>query len=371
MRVVDVAVWYGPKSGGIRTYLEEKARYARETGNFEHHYLVPARRDAVFHSRHDLRAPLPIGNNGYRLWANSDRVCARLEALQPDVIVLHEPWAYPRQVSALGRHWGASIVGVLHTEPSSFGMSLGLGRGGALGDVVGKRLARTRFADMDVVMCPWPEKAAWLGRPLAKLRLGLDTQFFAFGPQPADDPHRIMYVGRFSPEKQPEIVIDALRLGPPEWTLDMVGHGPVGALLRRRAIKLGVGDRVRFLPFETDRARLGDRYARAGVVVLPGRRETGGFAALEAMATGTPVVVADSTPLGQRIAAPAGLPFQAGDPEGLAAAIAATLAFDRGEAARAARASARTADARQVFDREFALYTSLRATAAAGAAVRA
>ena len=42
--VADVALFYGERSGGIRTYLDEKARLRRQNGAFEHHVMVPAAR---------------------------------------------------------------------------------------------------------------------------------------------------------------------------------------------------------------------------------------------------------------------------------------------------------------------------------------
>ena len=41
LRVVDVALFYGERSGGIRTYLDAKAAYAARTGAFEHRLVVP------------------------------------------------------------------------------------------------------------------------------------------------------------------------------------------------------------------------------------------------------------------------------------------------------------------------------------------
>jgi hypothetical protein len=34
LRITDVAIFYGERSGGIRTYLEAKAAYAARTGAF-------------------------------------------------------------------------------------------------------------------------------------------------------------------------------------------------------------------------------------------------------------------------------------------------------------------------------------------------
>jgi cytosine/adenosine deaminase-related metal-dependent hydrolase len=43
LRVADVALFYGERSGGIRTYLREKAAYAGRSRDFEHHVVVPGR----------------------------------------------------------------------------------------------------------------------------------------------------------------------------------------------------------------------------------------------------------------------------------------------------------------------------------------
>ena len=52
--VCDVALFYAERSGGIRTYLNEKARYARITGAFEHHLVIPGRRRLDAGGRHEL-----------------------------------------------------------------------------------------------------------------------------------------------------------------------------------------------------------------------------------------------------------------------------------------------------------------------------
>ena len=39
--VADVAMFYGERSGGIRTYLNEKTRFAAGHAGFEHHVIVP------------------------------------------------------------------------------------------------------------------------------------------------------------------------------------------------------------------------------------------------------------------------------------------------------------------------------------------
>jgi hypothetical protein len=52
--VCDVALFYAERSGGIRTYLNEKARFARITGAFEHHLMIPGKRRLHAGGRHEL-----------------------------------------------------------------------------------------------------------------------------------------------------------------------------------------------------------------------------------------------------------------------------------------------------------------------------
>ena len=43
--VCDIAMFYAARSGGIRTYLDEKRRFAALSRAFEHHLVVPGRRE--------------------------------------------------------------------------------------------------------------------------------------------------------------------------------------------------------------------------------------------------------------------------------------------------------------------------------------
>ncbi|MBV8954559.1 MAG: hypothetical protein JO179_10500, partial [Solirubrobacterales bacterium] len=70
LRIVDVALFYGERSGGIRTYLEAKAAYAAHTGAFEHHLVVPGRPALLAGScehRHEQRSLRLAASNGYRI----------------------------------------------------------------------------------------------------------------------------------------------------------------------------------------------------------------------------------------------------------------------------------------------------------------
>jgi alpha-1,6-mannosyltransferase len=89
LRIADVALFYGERSGGIRTYLEAKAQFARRTGAFEHHLVVPgpaANADGGYTQsepgRHEQRLLQPATSNGYRIPLSGSGPQATLRALE-------------------------------------------------------------------------------------------------------------------------------------------------------------------------------------------------------------------------------------------------------------------------------------------------
>jgi len=71
--------------------------------------------------------------------------------------------------------------------------------------------------------------------------------------------------------------------------LVLVGDGPSRRSLRRTP----GGQRAVWLPFERDREKLAWLYAAVDVCISPGSLETFGLSAIEALASGTPVLSAD------------------------------------------------------------------------------
>lgn len=99
----------------------------------------------------------------------------------------------------------------------------------------------------------------------------------------------IAVIGRLSPEKGVDVLLDALARieGEPSPYAVVVGEGPERAELQGRAERLGVADRVCFAGHTPTP---GDYLLAADVVVLPSRSEGIPNVALEAMALGKPLV---------------------------------------------------------------------------------
>lgn len=118
----------------------------------------------------------------------------------------------------------------------------------------------------------------------------------------ADEP-LVFYIGRLVYEKGADLLVEAAPLvlaKVPNARFVLAGAGPMRERLERRIAELGLGDRVRLIGFvsDADRDRL---YVVADCCVFPSRYEPFGMVALEGMAAGTPVVVADVGGLGTAV----------------------------------------------------------------------
>jgi glycosyltransferase involved in cell wall biosynthesis len=103
----------------------------------------------------------------------------------------------------------------------------------------------------------------------------------------------VLLVGRIVPHKGVEHFVEAARYLPDVAFL-VAGEGSSLEAMKRLAASFDVADRVRFLG-RVSQENLTKLYAACDVFVLPSvsRLEAFGIVALEAMATGKPVVVAD------------------------------------------------------------------------------
>jgi len=171
----------------------------------------------------------------------------------------------------------------------------------------------------------WAQSSVSLGRHDARAVLGLP------GSEPV-----IGWVGRLSPEKGPDLFIEALSRVP--WQASVVGDGRLGGTLRRLAEDLGVSDRLRWHGLVSSAGRLLGAF---DLLVLSSRTEGTPLVLFEAMEAGVPIVatsvggVPDVLGTGEAILVPPD------DPDRLAEAIRQVFDDPSAAAARAARARAR------------------------------
>lgn len=148
-------------------------------------------------------------------------------------------------------------------------------------------------------------------RAAAKAELGLEQNPF------------VLYVGRLSPEKNPEGLVVAWRKARnsalPEWRLILVGDGPLRETL---AAKIELEDLVGNVLLVGQRSDVQRWMAAADVYVLPSEREGLSNALLESMASSLPVVATRVSGVTEVVEKPgAGVVVEVGDMSALSDAL--------------------------------------------------
>lgn len=302
MRIVRLANFVHPRSGGLRTALRALGEGYVAAGH-EPVLIVPGERAADEQTPAGrvitIRGTAVPFLGGYRVVLGRRRIARLLDDLAPDRLEVSDRFTL-RWTGAWARR--RSIPAVMVSHESLYGLLGVVGLGGAPRRWLADRLNARTAAQYGTVVCTtaWAaEEFERLGRgTVVRVPLGVDLDFFHPGRRdPAlrsryatPDQVLIVHCGRLSPEKRPDRSIDALaalRSTGVDAVLVVAGDGPLRAALTTRSAGLP----VRFVDFISDKDTLAALLASADVVVAPGPIETFGLAALEAMACGTPVVV--------------------------------------------------------------------------------
>jgi glycosyltransferase involved in cell wall biosynthesis len=185
---------------------------------------------------------------------------------------------------------------------------------------------------------------------------GVDPRFRADGPRPAGD--YALVVGALQKRKDPQAAIEALALlGNGKLRLVFAGPDRGGrAEAERAAERVGLRDRVDFRGY-VSQDELAELYRGAACLVFPSRYEGFGLPALEAMASGTPVVATTAGALPE-VAGDAAILVGERDPVAIAGGIERALA-DRDRLVRAGLERARLYTWAETARRTLAVYREL------------
>jgi glycosyltransferase involved in cell wall biosynthesis len=171
--------------------------------------------------------------------------------------------------------------------------------------------------------------AAGIDRPVRVHRTGIDRSRFGTVDRAAARARLrvtgqlVVSLGALIPRKGHRIVLDAVA-ALPGVQLWIVGGGPDHALLAARIAELGVGDRVR-LCGSMPHGDLPDLLATADVMALASASEGLANAWVEALASGTPIVIPDAGAAREVVTEPAAGRIVARDAAAVAQGIAAVL----------------------------------------------
>jgi alpha-1,6-mannosyltransferase len=361
LRIVRLANYVGPRSGGMRTALRELGSGYLKAGH-EPVLIVPGPRDedeVTAQGRVITRQGLLVPwTGGYRAMLPRRSLKTLLAELDPDRIEVSDRttlrwtgrWARQHGVPAvMVSH--ESLTGLFSLPADVSGMSRWRSRLlGRLARGLADDLNRRSVRDYQRIVCTTNWAAAEfqrIGTPnLTRIPLGVDLDLFS--PERFSETVRADYARptqtllvtcvRLSVEKKPHrslVALERLRAYGIDAVLVIAGDGPLRGRLERIARRKRLP--VTFTGFIHDPKALATLLACADVVVAPGPVETFGLAALEALACGTPVVVSADSALPEVVGA-AGV---AVDGEDFADGVRAVLRRPAAQRRAAARARAR------------------------------
>lgn len=323
MRVLHLAKYYWPRSGGVERVVKNLAEGTAALGHeaevlaVETRWQYTGRGKGSRRHRTNVTKAFSFGSLGLQELAPGYLTGTWKRA---DIIHLHHPHALADVVSLL-RLSRAPIVVTQHaSEPRSSR----------------RWLARRALARSEAVVVPSRAHVALCSElegfesKIDIIPFGIDeTRWMDVPEAPGRQPARALFIGRLERYKGVDVLLRALARTS-DIELDIVGHGPEGPRLKTLAKALELTDRVRWFgeyPDEDLPVRMGE----ADFVVLPSVTvsEMFGLVPIEAMAAARPVITTD-LPSGVKevnVAGETGFVVPLRDVSGLAEAMR-TLAGD-------------------------------------------
>ncbi|HCW89842.1 MAG TPA: glycoside hydrolase [Marinobacter sp.] len=319
MRIADITMFHAPVSGGVKTYLNAKRRFIDAHSDITHDLLVPGARSRQEQTVHYVASPpLPFGQ-GYRFPLRRKVWRDTLLELQPDIIEAGDPYVTAWAALEAGHRLKVPVVGFYHSDvPRLMGTLFG-----RWATPLAEAYVRRLYRRFDRVLVPSRYMVEGLRRTgldnvhLQPLGVDLDT----FHPGRRDsglrdrlgltgDTRLLVFIGRAGPEKNIGQLLEVAR---------RLGHG-YHLLLIGSHMPTRVPDNVTVLDYMPADEAAG-WLASSDAMLHAGTAETFGLVALEAMASGIPVVASRAGALAEIIPVGCGLLCEPHSSEDMAARV--------------------------------------------------
>ena len=308
-RIAHIANMYGPKSGGLRTTMNELSLQYALSGHTVL-LIVPGKKDSYENSgaisRITVAAPQIPFSGGYRIIVKPKKVIERLQDFRPDILEISDRttllrvarWARKHNipttffahervdgiVRSFARHLPLQSVLVRHWNMKTR-------------DSVGRIVATTKFAAQEFQQLGLNIETTPKSK-LVSVPLGVDLE--KFDPRnrqetvhaSANFPGNYIFAcTRLSKEKDPFFLLEIaqeLKIRGIQTPLVIAGSGPLESKIKDQIERNDLN--VRLLGFVSDRNALSHMMSGATTFLAVGPIETFGLAALETLASGTPVI---------------------------------------------------------------------------------
>jgi alpha-1,6-mannosyltransferase len=312
MKIVHVANFYGPSSGGIKTTLHELGKGYLKNGH-EFIYIAPGPKYLKEETPFGIKISLPsitlIGSGGYQIIRGKKQLLNLLEFLHPDRIEVSDrftllkvgKWASRNKISTIvfsHETLDGLVNKYLPLLPKKFRLKFVNWHNQRLARTFDQVIATTDFAAKEFERIKIAN--------LKKIALGVDLM--EFNPKNRNlelrkellkgSRYLLIYCGRLSPEKEPARSVQAVAHlvdAGVDVRLVIIGGGPLWKKIRKQSLSLPID----MLGYIVNRKQLATYLAAADIAIAPGPLETFCLSALESLASGTPVVASKSSAVGE------------------------------------------------------------------------
>ena len=383
MRIVDVAAFYTPEGGGVKTYIDRKLIVGPAAGH-EVVVIAPGREDRVEERGPGarivyLKAPHFPLDRKYHYFRDAAALHAAIDAAQPDIVEASSPW---RSASLVGQWPGAAPrVLVMHADPMSayayrwFGKvasreTIDRGFGWfwqhliqldaqflatiTAGDDLTRRLEEGGMTNVITnpmgvtggIFSPHLRDEGLRARMLERCDLPPDATL-------------LLAAGRHAPEKRWPMVFEAITAAGAKTPVGLVliGDGRDRARVARAAAD---NPHIHLVSPIADRPELARLFASADALIHGCEAETFCMVAAEARASGLPLIAPDGGGAADQARQADGWLYAPASAASAAAAIEAFVAAPRVEVrARAVAAAPHVRTMDEHFDTLFAYYQQL------------
>jgi alpha-1,6-mannosyltransferase len=290
MHLVDTTLFFSPTSGGVKRYLTAKHDWLKSHTAHRHTIVVPGECTRLAADGITTIAGMRLpGTFNYRLPLSMRTWRSVLNALEPDLIevgdAFHPAWC----AASVAQRRNIPLVAFFHSDLARL---LGRRFGAGVESSVARYL-RTVYSRFDLVLAPSRTMCTYLSQlgvsRTALQPLGVDTGIFAPSRRTLDlrrmlglpaHARLLVFAGRFSEEKNLQVLRGAMALLGPSYQLLLIGGG------RSRRLS----ENVTVMPYRRDSVEVAQWLASADALVHAGTAETFGLVIVEAMACGRPVV---------------------------------------------------------------------------------
>lgn len=234
-----------------------------------------------------------LGGESFTYWKFLDEAIK----FKPNVVITHVyRHIHTTQALELKKYFNCKIILVTHAPFSDFSLRSPLAN---LSVFLYDKFVSKKFLnkfDKILFIAPWElpflEKLNIEKSKLHYVPNGIPDEFFTMSKKLETEKSKLLFLGRISPIKNLEVLIESLQILDKSIHLEIIGPGEIEYMnkIKNLALSLGVDSRIKFLPPIYDLKEKIKKIDSAEIFVLPSKREGMPQALIEAMARGKKVI---------------------------------------------------------------------------------